>query len=62
MLLFLQELLNWSMSRHVWYPRAAALRLEFEGNKAVVRFIKCCCGQDRCRNTRLATFSDDDVQ
>lgn len=31
-----QELLNWSMSRHHWYPRVAALRLEFEENKGVV--------------------------
>ncbi|GAX84417.1 hypothetical protein CEUSTIGMA_g11838.t1 [Chlamydomonas eustigma] len=29
----LKELLNWSASRHHWYPRAAALRQEFEQNK-----------------------------
>ncbi len=32
----LRELLNWSMSRHVWYPRAEALRAEFEANRAIV--------------------------
>lgn len=43
----LRELLNWSATRQHWYPRAQALRQEFEGNKAVVRFkpimkiIKC---------------------
>ncbi len=35
-LLSSQELLNWSMSRHHWYPRAQALRLEFEENKDLV--------------------------
>ncbi|KAG1671073.1 hypothetical protein FOA52_000745 [Chlamydomonas sp. UWO 241] len=31
----LRELLNWSMSRHHWYPRATQLREEFEVNRAV---------------------------
>mmetsp|Transcript_2210 Transcript_2210/g.5625 ORF Transcript_2210/g.5625 Transcript_2210/m.5625 type:complete len:124 (-) Transcript_2210:476-847(-) len=31
----LRELLNWSANRHEWYPRAHALRAEFEANKAI---------------------------
>lgn len=33
----LKELLYWSQNRHHWYPRATALRQEFEANKTVVR-------------------------
>ena len=33
----LKELLNWSQNRHHWYPRANALRAEYEANKAMVR-------------------------
>jgi NADH dehydrogenase (ubiquinone) 1 beta subcomplex subunit 9 len=33
----LRELLNWSSNRHEWFPRAKALRMEFEANKGLVR-------------------------
>lgn len=29
----LRELLNWSANRQHWYPRAYALRSEFEANR-----------------------------
>ncbi|GFR45054.1 hypothetical protein Agub_g6426 [Astrephomene gubernaculifera] len=29
----LKELINWSSTRHEWYPRAYALRQEFEDNR-----------------------------
>lgn len=32
----LRELLNWSSNRHEWYPRAHALRAEFEEKKGMV--------------------------
>ncbi len=35
----LRELLNWSSNRHEWFPRAQALRLEFEANKGLVRSL-----------------------
>eukprot|EP00195_Chlamydomonas_chlamydogama_P015528 CAMPEP_0202900248 /NCGR_PEP_ID=MMETSP1392-20130828/10586_1 /ASSEMBLY_ACC=CAM_ASM_000868 /TAXON_ID=225041 /ORGANISM="Chlamydomonas chlamydogama, Strain SAG 11-48b" /LENGTH=119 /DNA_ID=CAMNT_0049586597 /DNA_START=125 /DNA_END=484 /DNA_ORIENTATION=+ len=31
----LRELLNWSQNRQHWYPRAHALRAEFESNKGL---------------------------
>jgi hypothetical protein len=38
----LRELLNWSANRHEWFPRAQALRLEFEANKGMVRWSMAC--------------------
>lgn len=38
----LRELLNWSSNRHEWFPRAQALRLEFEGNKGLVSSHAAC--------------------
>ena len=32
----LRQLLYWSQNRQHWYPRAHALRLEFENNKSLV--------------------------
>lgn len=37
----LRELLNYSSSRHEWYPRAAALRTEFESTKSLVSHSFC---------------------
>lgn len=31
----LKELISWSVDRHAWFPRAAALREEFESKRAV---------------------------
>eukprot|EP00798_Chlamydomonas_sp_ICE-L_P007854 gene7854-1060_t len=36
----LKELINWSQNRHHWYPRAHALREEFETNKAETDRVK----------------------
>ncbi len=48
----LRELLSYSSNRLEWFPRAQALRLEFEANRHLVRLLGCIRRPKESQNSR----------